>query len=240
MQQFRIESASFNHNVVRRVRSWGPVATLATLTISLFILGVSGIFRGRSIFGLMFVLSLLGTVIGSWIAAYREGIEHAERQMTFILDDSSIIRKRKGYADITISFAELASLSEERRYLIVRGIEPDRKLVISRDVTGYEILRAELERHCAISAIKRPLLKDPLWLLWFLLSIIAWGAVIWFSSFTIFISALAVALLSLVFATFRTLGLMHRGVARLVLLICLGFAWLAAIMVIYIRLSRLG
>jgi hypothetical protein len=92
----------------------------------------------------------LGAVIGACILAIREALRRAEREMVFVLDDNGIARRRKGYPEVRIAFSEVDTIAEELRWLVVKSIEPGRKISIPNNVKGFEAIRAELAKHHAL------------------------------------------------------------------------------------------
>ncbi len=112
------------------------------------------------------------------ILSFREALRFAERSMIFVLNDNGIVRKRRGFPDVSIRFSEIQYVGEELRWLIVKSTEPQRKIAIPNDVSGYEIIREELARHHALdiealSSHASSLAWSSLWLIattisWFL------------------------------------------------------------------------
>jgi hypothetical protein len=107
------------------------------------------------------VLTGLGTVVGACVVGFREALHLAERQMVFVLNDNEIVRKRKGYPDVTIAFSEIATLREELRWLIIKTAEPQRKIGIPNTVSGYDAICAELAKHHPFSSRVGPASLPP-------------------------------------------------------------------------------
>ena len=238
MPEFKIEGDALRREARFRLLSWGTVLLLAAVPVFLFILHVSGYVGDSSNLGGLFVFTILGAALIAIILAPREGLRRAERQMVFVLDDSGIARKRPGYPQVYIGFSEIDTLSEEMRWLIITSIEPRRKIAVPTNVRGYEVIRAELAKHHALSppakfplkvAAKRTALAT--------LSILSWAAVLWLHSPRTIIIAGVVGLTLLGFGTYR-LWVLLRSRKRLLALICLGSVWFAAILLIYIRAVR--
>jgi hypothetical protein len=100
---------------------------------------------------------------------------------------------------------------------------------------GFEEIRAELSMYHHLSdrakiSLKRIALP--------VVSILSWAAVLWFQDASVVISAGVVALITLAFGSHRLWSLLHRSSKRPLLWTSLGFAWLAALMLIYIRIVR--
>ena len=136
MLEFKIEGDSLRREVRFRVLSWGAVLFFAAVAVLLFVLGVYRVLNANSFFGFAFVSSVLAFVIGASILACREALHYAARQMVFVMDGNGIIRKRRGYPDVTIAFPEISTLSEELSWLIIKSVESQKKIAIPRSLSG--------------------------------------------------------------------------------------------------------
>jgi hypothetical protein len=149
MPEYRIETEALTkrHEMKGRLLAWGAVVLLTAipiLTLALRVLGLLG--RDPSLRWLA-VLAMLFAVVGATILAWREALRFAEREMIFILDDTGIVRRRQVFPDVKIAFSEVDTLSEELRWLVIKSVEPYRKIAIPHDVRGFETIRAELTKH---------------------------------------------------------------------------------------------
>jgi hypothetical protein len=234
--EFKIEGDALRREARFRVLSWSAVLLLMATTVLLFVLGVNGVLGAGSSLGFLFVFTLLGTVAGAFILACREAMNYAERQMIFVLSDDGIVRKRQGYPEVKITFSEISTLREELSWLIINSTEPRRKIAVPTNVKGYELIRAELAKHHALSARAEFPLKSTALLV---VSVLSWAAVLRFQDARIVISAGAVALITLAFGSRRLWTLLHRRSKLSLLWASLGFAWLVAFLLIYLRVVRL-
>jgi len=239
MPEFKIEADALSKRRELRFRllSWGTVLSLFAMTVLIYALGFLGLLSVHSDLRWLAWLSvptILGAGIGALVLAFREGLRRAEREMVFVLDDNGIVRKRKGFPDVKIAFSEVDYLGEELRWLVIKSIEPRRKIAIPNDVKGSEVIRAELTKHHALCSAqaKFPLKSTAL----LTISILSWAAVLWLRDLRAVIPAGAIALISLAVGTHRLWTLLYRGPKRLLLWVCLGFAWFSAILLIYVRL----
>lgn len=232
MPEFRIEGDALKREARFRVLSWGAVLLLLVASVVLFALGVSGDLRDKSDLGMLFLFTLLGTVIGAGVLACREALRLAERQMVFVLNNDEIIRKRHGYPDVQIAFSEVASVSEELGQLIIKSREPGKKIAIPNNVKGHEIIRAELARHYPVSPRARVPSKSTGLPAAFILS---WAAVMWFHDARIVIPAAGAGLIFLAFGSRRMWTLLRRNSPGWLLWASIGSAWLMAILLIYLR-----
>lgn len=236
MQEFRIEGHALRREHRFSVLSWGTILLLTTATILLFVLGVTGHLSANSNLRWLFVFTFFGAVIGACILGCLEALHYAKRQMVFVLDDNEIIRKRQGYPDVKIAFSEIETLSEELRWLIINSTEPRRKIAVPNNVRGYEVIRAELAKHHDLLPLAKFPLKSaalpPV-------AILCWAAVLWLRDPRVVVPAGAIGLTLLVFGSYQLWILLRRGRKRSFALVCLGFAWIAAALIIYARAVRL-
>jgi len=183
-------------------------------------------------------LVVLTTLMGSagiFSLAYSEGRRILMRKLVFVLDEQGITRKAKGCPDVKINYFEISDLRESNSWLVVEGREPQKRIAIPKEVMGFEEIRAELSMYHHLSdrakiSLKRIALP--------VVSILSWAAVLWFQDASVVISAGVVALITLAFGSHRLWSLLHRSSKRPLLWTSLGFAWLAALMLIYIRIVR--
>jgi hypothetical protein len=235
MPEFKIEGDALRRETRFRVLSWGTILLLLAATVLLFALGISGNLGAGSNLRSLFVVTLLATVIGTCVLACREALHYAERQMVFVLNSNEIVRKRRGYPDVGIALSDIETLSEELGWLIIRGADPRKKIAIPSSVSGYEVIRGELAKRHALSAhagfpVKRAALLTA--------SLLSWAAVLLFRDESVVILAGAIGLITLALGSGRLWALLHRSSKRLLLWASLGFAWLAALLLIYLRLAR--
>lgn len=235
MPEFRIEKDTLKHEARLRLLSWGTVLLLLAVGTSLLILHASGYIGGGSDLGSVVMLTMLGAAIIAIILAPREGLRRAERKMVFAVDDSRIIRKRPGYPDVVIAFSEVDTLREELGCLVITSTEPRRKIAIPRRVGGYEQIRTELAKHHALSApaafpIRSALVPG--------VCILSWVAVVWFRDTRVVMLAGSIGFITLALGSRRLWVVSQRSLRRPLLWIFLGSAWLAALVLIYLRVVR--
>lgn len=235
MPEFRIENDALRREARFRLLSWGTVLLLAAGAAFLLVLRASGYIGDNSGLSSLFVLTILSAAIIAIILAPREGLRRAERKMVFALDDKRIVRKRPGYPDVEIAFSEVETLREELRWLVITSTEPRRKIAVPKNVGGYEVICAELAKHHPLSARAKFPLKSTTLLV---VSVLSWAAVLWFRDARVVISAGAIALITLAFASRRLWTLLHRSSKRPLLWTSLGLAWLVAFLLIYLRVVR--
>ena len=244
MLEFKIETDALNERREAKGRkgrllSWGIVLLLFAMAVSIYALGLLGLLSADSDLRWLAWLSvpaILGAVIGASILACREALRRAECEMVFVLDDNGIVRRRKGFPEVRIAFSEVDTLGEELRWLVVKSIEPRRKIAIPNNVEGFEVIRAELTKHHALSAqVKKLPLKSAAPMT---ISVLSWAAVLWFRDVRVVIPAGVIAMAFLALGSRRLWTLLRRGPKRLFSLVCLGIVWFSAILLIYLRVVR--
>lgn len=239
MQEFRIEGHALRRESRFSLLSWGTILLLTAATVLLFLLGVTGHLSANSSLRWLFVVTFFGAVIGACILACLEALHYAERQMIFVLDDNGIVRRRQGYPDVKVAFSEIETLSEELGWLIIYSVEPRRKIAVPTNIRGYETIRAELARHHALSPPATfPLKSAANGVALTTLSILSWAAVLWLRDPRAAIVGGVVGLTLLGSGSYRLWILLRRAQKRLLALVCLGFAWIAAVLLIYARVVR--
>lgn len=246
MLEFKIEADALSKRSEARFRllSWGAVLSLIAIIVLIFVFGFLGLLSVGSDFRWLAWLIVPATpvaVVGASILAIREALRRAEREMVFVLDDNGIVRRRKGFPEVKIAFSEVDYLGEELRWLVVKSTDPLRKIAIPNDVKGFEVIRAELAKHHALSPPAKFSLKSAALMKSVALtaiSILSWAAVLWLRDVRVVIPAGAIALISLAVGTHRLWTLLHRGSKRTLLWVCLGFVWFSAILLIYVRAMR--
>lgn len=235
MAEFKIEGGTVKRAVRSRMLSWVIILLLLAVTASVFVLRASGDLSANSNLRFVAAFSLLGAVVGICVVAFRTALQRAEQQMVFVLNDNEIVRKRKGFPDVKIAFSEIKNLSEVRRFLVIRTAQPEKKIAIRNDVSGYDTIRAELAKHRPVSApvptSVAPLLRT-LGLL--AVAILSCTAVVWFRGVVVIVPAI-VGLTTLAIGTWRMRTLLNRRVWHPLGWAAISSAWLVAFFLIYLR-----
>ena len=230
MPEFRIES---NH-LKYRTLSWSIVILLIAVAVFMFALDVQG--RIPSSDAWLAVSAFLGGVLGICFLAVREAANYAKRQMIFVIDEQKIVRHRRGFPDVRISFSEIAALSETPGYLIVTSAVSPRRIAIPNSVSGYDTVRDELAKHHAISTSSSKV--TPKGLIFPIASVLSWIAVVSVHDLRLVGSFAVIAVVLLAVASYHTWKLFSRVQKRSLAVFSLGAAWIAAILVIYSRVMH--
>ncbi len=163
----------------------------------------AGSYRGlgnHPFYGLSSTVILVGTVLGSYFLARGQALNYAARQMTFVLDDDTIARKRRGYPEIKIFFTEIACLKDKPNWLIVESTEPRKIIVVPKMVGNYDVIITELSKYCAISYSQKQSFNLILPLT---MAAVSWTAVFWFHELQEVVPAGVIALLLLIYLSHR-------------------------------------
>lgn len=99
---------------------------------------------------------LLLVLIASFIVSGKIGIWKWKRAIHVEIASGKIVLRRTGQADVEIPLDRIETAQESSRWLIVRGGEPTRGMIIPREVCDYEGLRRELTAHHEIVPGKTP------------------------------------------------------------------------------------
>jgi len=239
MQEYRIEddSSTIRGEAIGRLLSWGTVALLVVIAVLLFTTSRLDVSEGNlSLSGeLLFVLSILGAIVGASVLICREALHLAARKLVFVVNGNGIVRKRLGYPDIRISFPEIETLSEGQRWLVIKSAEPRRTIAIPINVRGYDALRSELASHHPVEWQARFPWKSAALLS---VSLLSWAIILWSQSVGTAIAASVIALIALASASYRLWKVLH-GSRRWLLSVSIGIAWLIACLLICIRVVSL-
>ena len=156
--------------------------------------------------------------------------------MVFVLDGNEIVRRRKGYPEVKIAYSEVESLSEEFGYLIVKSGEPRKRIAIPKTVSGYEAILNEFAKHCTPTARTEFPLKSIALLA---ISLSSWTAFLRSTDARVVVPAGGLALITLAVGSRRLWTLLHGSSKSLLMWTSLGFAWFVALLLIYLRVTRL-
>jgi hypothetical protein len=192
------------------------------------------------IVGWLAAFTIIGAVMAAYIVAFQQGMQRFKHQMVILLSDREIVRKRRGWPDVKIAFSEISNLHEEPSWLVVESVEPRRRIIVPKEVQGFESLRAELaKQHPLVVLAKRPVKGTAIkGIVFAAISVLCWAAVLWFRDMTLALIAGVVGLGFLVSESYRLWVLLRHGPKRFLVLVCLGLAWLAALILISIRVVR--
>jgi hypothetical protein len=218
-----------------RLLTWGSVVAVAVIALaSLYAVR----FSNRELDNVLIVLVVVlmtGAIVGGPFFAARLGLERLERDLVFELTDTEMIRRRRGFPDIRIGLSEIDGLHERSGWLVVESSKPRRMMAIPEALEGFDVLRAELLKHCSIVAKRQRSLLDAALLL---VSLFCWGILLWSRSTVAGLLAAISALVLLGWESLRLHRLLRHGSQRSVLWFLIGSTWAVAALVIYLRISR--
>lgn len=232
MPEFRIEGHTLRREVKLRILSWGTVLLLVAITAFLVVLPVLGHTAGPNV-DLLAVSAFLCAVFGACFLVCREALHYAARQMSFVLEDSQIVRKRPGYSELRIGFSDIGKLSEELGWLIIcSNTVPRVKIAIPESVKGYSVIRAELTKHHPLVPAPRfPLKSSTLTVI----SVLSWAGVLLIRDMRVVIPAGVIGLALLAFGSYKLWIVVQR---KFLVLGCLCCVWIAAVFLTYAHAMR--
>jgi uncharacterized membrane protein YbhN (UPF0104 family) len=172
VREFRVPQER-RRDTKTRLFVWSPILLLIISFGSIFVAP----HRAQAFVYLASSAAVLG-VVAAYAVAIREGRRRAKRRKVFALGDEEIIRRREGWPDDKIRFSEIVALYEDTKDLVVETTDPFRRMTIPKELTGYDVMRAELGKHAPIRQSKPPRVK----LTWtivvrVILAILSWGAI---------------------------------------------------------------
>lgn len=210
MQTFRVEDDSLQRKRMARciLLACGTLCLGPATVALLLVLNAYGLVpKDSSIATWVIETGTLGSVIGSFALALRAAYYRLERKMVFFMDKDGITRRREGFPDEKINFAEIRSLRERRRWLIVASAKPYGSMMIPKAVNGFETIHVELAKHhpMADSAVAK---TSPLRIVVSLVAYgLCWGPFVFFaaSKSVVLAAVLALATLSTGFLVYRAI-----------------------------------
>ena len=132
-------------------------------------------------FGPLLVWPLILDVVciaATFFVVLRRESERAKHDLTFVLSEGELIRKRPKSPDVRIPLTQIQFLYEKLGCLVVAGGNPPLRLEIPKKIENYQLLKAELQKYAPGSS---PSWSSRLKLQWADLPLhIIWGVlVIW-------------------------------------------------------------
>jgi hypothetical protein len=185
--------------------------------------------------GWLAVVIVVAAIVGAHFLAARLGLEKFEHELVFVLTDKAVVRRRPGWPDAQIGLAEIRALYQRPGWLVVESNEPSRKMAIPEGVEGFESLRSELTKHSPITTAPQ---RSPWGFVVLIGSLLCWALVLWSKDTGVVMGAGALSLLLLVWESFRLIGQLRHSPKRLVLSILIGLSWVAAALLVYLRIIR--
>ena len=237
MPEFRIAPDALRDRRENRIRlrMWGTVLLLIAIVAVVLGLRIQGLIgRDSKLVGLM-MASLIGAVILAYIQAFREGMRRFKRRMVIVLDEKSILFKAPDLPAREIAFSEIAALVEGPSGFVVESVPPVRKIGVPDDIAGFEAIREKMARHHAFSTQPR---KMP-WrgLLTLLIVVLSWVALLNVQDTGLILLCAAIVLAFQALGTRTWWSAARSSPKRWLVAVALAFSSLAAIWVIYNRLT---
>jgi len=167
----------------------------------------------------------------------RAGFRRVNYELTYVLTDADLTRKRVGWPDIRIGRSDIKALREGQEWLVVASNDPQSlKIAILRKVDGYDALRAELAKHAPFEKPERG--KVSLGFLTLPVSFGCWWLVISSQKTAVVLAAGMLASLLLTWSSFHLYRMFRHSPKRSRLWIFLGLGWITALIFIAIRIQR--
>jgi len=164
----------------------------------------------------------------------RRSFQRVRHDLTFVLNQSELIRKRPGYPDVRIPLPQIKSLNEQPGCLVVTGGDPPRRIAVPKQVKNFELLQAELLKYASWASPPRR--RSPLGWITPLLTIICWSLLLFSGNVNISRIAGGGVLVLLGEWSFKLRHQLLHSPKRVAFWILVGSAWLLAGFAIYFRL----
>lgn len=218
-----------------RLITWGTVLIMSGITLFAVYGSRSASPQLVRALGWVAVVIVALAIVGAYFLAARLGLKRFERDLVFGLTDKEVIRRTQGWPEVRIGLTEIKALYQRSGWLVVEGNEPGRTMAIPERVEGFESLRAELTKHCSIRAAPQ---RSPRRFIALVGSVISWGLVLLSTHTSVVMGAGAVALALLAWESFRLFAQLRHGPQRVALSLLIGLSWVAAALLVYIRIIR--
>jgi hypothetical protein len=218
-----------------RLIMWGVVLVMSAITLfAVYDARTANPQLVRTL-GWLAVAIVVAAIVGAHFLAARLGLEKFEHDLVFVLTDKAVVRRRPGWPDVQIGLAEIKALYQRSGVLVVESNEPRKRVVIPERVEGFESLRSELTKHRPITAAPQ---RSPGGFIALVGSSLCWALVLLSKNNGVVMGAGALALLLLVWESFRLFGQLRHTPKRLILSILIGLSWVAAALLVYLRIIR--
>ncbi len=238
MYEFKIASKTFPSRSRDASLVW--FVSISAVVISLGILvfiryGPFSVIHRIGLFLVWLLITVILCALGVDFVMLRRTFERINLDLTFLLTQEDLIRRRPGYSDVSIALSQIKSLHEQSGCLVVTGGDPARRIAVPKNVGNFELLQAELLKHGALIAAPTRSLRG-----WATLpvSIVVWSLLLWSTNLAVVRAAGVLALLLLGWSSLYLYLSLRRGTKRFPLWIFLGASWAATVFVIYIRIFR--
>jgi uncharacterized membrane protein len=234
MSEFQVASHDMADRKIRLI-IWGVVLVMSGITLFAVYYARSASPQLVRALGWLTVVIVLAAIVGAHFLAARLGLEKFEHDVVFVLTDKAVVRRRPGWPDVQIGLDEIKALYQRPGWLVVQSNEPRRKMAIPERVEGFQSLRSELTKHSSITAAPQRSRWGGVVLIG---SLLCWALVLLSRDDGVVMGSGAVALLLLVWESFRLFGQLLHSPKRLVLSILIGLSWVAAALLVYLRIIR--
>lgn len=235
MEEFRLPQRTFP---TRRHDNWVvALVSIGAVVLTLGILFFIG-YGPHSVLhqvGPLLVWSIVVIVfcaVGVDLFMLRRTFDRVKSDLTFVLYQDELIRKRPGFPDVQVSLPEIKSLHEQSGCLVVTGGDPPRRIAVPQKVENFELLKAELLKNAPHSSPPR---RSGLGWITSSLFVICGLLLIWSGNVTTIQTAAAVFVVLLGWESLKLHRLLRHSPKRMVFWSLMGLVWLSIGFLIYIR-----
>lgn len=176
----------------------------------------------------LLVLSALVTVL----VAMRRSSQRVRHELTFVLNENELIRKRPGHPDVRLPLSQIKSLYNQSGCLVVAGGDPPLRVAVPKEVENFELLKAELMKYA--SPVSPPRRSSHGWVTSSLF-IIFGLLLIWSGNVVTIRAAAGVFVVLLGWESFKLRLLLRNSPKRFLFWLMMGSVWLSTGFLIYLR-----
>ena len=92
-------------------------------------------------------------IVATFFVVLRRELERSRQDLTFVLSEGELIRKRPRSPDVRIPLPQILFLYEQWGCLVVAGGDPPLRLEVPKKVENFKLLKAELLKYAPRSSV---------------------------------------------------------------------------------------
>jgi hypothetical protein len=92
-------------------------------------------------------VGIAGFVAGVFLTALSYGRAKGQKEISFALTDTDLIRRRTGWPEIRLPLSEIRSVSERGTSLVIEGADSSTRISVPNHTQNFDVLRKELSKY---------------------------------------------------------------------------------------------
>jgi hypothetical protein len=168
------DEVTFKAPLHKRIALWIAVVAAALGSLVILIVSLRGAHNVYNYYrGLWALRTFIVTLVATSILAVKEALSRAEHEMTFVLSDKYIVRKRDGFEEVRIDLSDISRAREGMHRLIIVGKSQSNRIAVPRNINEYPRLLKAITQYQNIETytLQR---RDVASILWTVLVIACW------------------------------------------------------------------